>query len=85
MSEKSERSNWAWERIEALADDSLDAADRQRMNEALRADPALSAAVERARAVRAHSAIYPARPCLRGCSGGCSLRPFPRGGGRIGS
>jgi anti-sigma factor RsiW len=51
MSEKTE-SNWAWERIEAFVDGSLDAADRARMSETLRADPRLRAAVERARAVR---------------------------------
>jgi anti-sigma factor RsiW len=77
MSEKPERSNWAWERIEALADDSLDAADRERMNEALRADSALSAAVERARAVRGALRDLPSSPVPAGLLGRLLAAPFP--------
>lgn len=76
MSERTE-SKWAWERIEALADGSLDAADRARMHEALRADPSLRAAVERARAVR--SALHDLREARvpAGLLGRLLAAPFP--------
>jgi anti-sigma factor RsiW len=80
MSEKPERSNWAWERIEALADDSIDAADRARMNEALRADPHLRAAVERARAVRAALRDLRGTPVPAGLLGRLLAAPFPARG-----
>jgi anti-sigma factor RsiW len=76
MSERTE-SNWAWERIEALADGSLDAADRARMNEALRADPRLRAAVERARAVRSALRDLGGAPVPAGLLGRLLGAPFP--------
>lgn len=76
MSEQTE-SKWAWERIEALADDSLDAADRARMNEALREDPALRAAVERARAVRGALRDLRRSPVPAGLLGRLLAAPFP--------
>jgi anti-sigma factor RsiW len=76
MSERTE-SNWAWERIEAVADDSLDAADRARMNEALRADPRLRAAVERARAVRGALRDLRGSPVPAGLLGRLLAAPFP--------
>ena len=77
MSEKTERANWACERIEAFADDSLDPADRARMNEALRADPALRAAVERARAVRAGLRDLRGAPVPAGLLARLLAAPFP--------
>jgi anti-sigma factor RsiW len=76
MSERTE-SNWAWERIEALADGSLDAADRARMNEALRADPHLRAAVERARAVRTTLRDLRRAPVPAGLLWRLLAAPFP--------
>ncbi|HEY5568361.1 MAG TPA: hypothetical protein VIM81_14120 [Gammaproteobacteria bacterium] len=52
MSNMDRHDEWAWERIEAMADGSLTRDDRRRMLEAMRADERLSAAVARARAVR---------------------------------
>jgi anti-sigma factor RsiW len=78
MNEKMERSKWAWERIEALADDSLDAADRERMSEALRADPQLRAAVERARAVRGGLRDLRTSRVPAGMLGRLLAAPFPR-------
>ncbi|HEY7672798.1 MAG TPA: hypothetical protein VIC71_11315 [Gammaproteobacteria bacterium] len=69
--------NWAWERIEALADDSLDAADRARMHEALRNDPRLRAAVERARAVRVGLRSLRGAPVPAGLLGKLLAAPFP--------
>lgn len=43
---------WAWSQIEAMADGSLAAKDRQRMRGAMAADPHLADAVERARELR---------------------------------
>jgi ferric-dicitrate binding protein FerR (iron transport regulator) len=77
MSEKPERSKWAWERIEAFADDSLDASDRARMHEALRADPSLRAAVERARAVRSTLGDLRRAPVPAGLLGRLLAAPFP--------
>lgn len=43
---------WAWGRVEAMADGSLDGAERRRFEQAMENDAALEAAVERARSVR---------------------------------
>jgi anti-sigma factor RsiW len=76
MSKKTE-SNWAWERIEAFADNSLDAADAARMSEALRADPALSAAIERARGVRGALRELRRSPVPAGLLRRLLAAPFP--------
>jgi len=55
--------DWAWTRIEAMADDTLAAAERGRMHRAMTADPALGAAVESARRLNAELRRLPrARP-----------------------
>ncbi len=43
---------WAWAHVEAMADGSLSRAERRRMRSCMHADPALGAAVERARRLR---------------------------------
>lgn len=43
---------WAWTQVEAMADRSLTGAEQERMRAAMRGDPELRAAVERARALR---------------------------------
>lgn len=45
-------SQWAWSQIEAMADGSLSSGDVRRMREAMAREPALAAAVARARALR---------------------------------
>jgi anti-sigma factor RsiW len=52
MSHMDRHDEWAWERIEAMADGSLTRQERRRMLEAMHADERLSAAVARARALR---------------------------------
>jgi anti-sigma factor RsiW len=76
MSEKTE-SNWAWERIEAFVDDSLEAPECARMYEALRADPRLRAAVERARAVRGALRDLRGAPVPAGLLARLLAAPFP--------
>jgi hypothetical protein len=44
---------WAWSQVEAAADGSLGYRDRQRMRDAIAADPALRKAIEDARRIRA--------------------------------
>lgn len=59
----STRDDWAWTRIEAMADGTLAAAERGRMSRAMTADPALGAAVDRARRLNAELRRLPrARP-----------------------
>ena len=53
MNDRSTRDEWAWQHVEAFADDSLEAREQARMRAALRGDPALRAAVDRASAVAA--------------------------------
>ena len=52
MSPADLNSEWAWTQIEAMADDSLRGASRSRMQQAMRLDPKLHAAVGRARSLR---------------------------------
>jgi hypothetical protein len=52
MKQKDLNDAWAWARIEAMADGSLDCAARLRMHEAMRRDTDLDLAVSRAAAVR---------------------------------
>jgi hypothetical protein len=52
MSNMDRHDEWAWERIEAMADETLTRHERRRMLEAMRADERLGAAVTRARMVR---------------------------------
>ncbi len=52
MREVDQNNDWAWEQIEAMADDSLVGADRRRMRQAMGHDPRLHDAVERARTLR---------------------------------
>jgi len=52
MSNMDRRDEWAWERIEAMADGSLLRHERRRMLEAMRADRRLSTAVARASLLR---------------------------------
>jgi ferric-dicitrate binding protein FerR (iron transport regulator) len=77
MSERKEPSVWAWERIEALADGSLDEADRARMHETMREDARLCAAVERARAVRGALRDLRPPPVPAGLLGRLLNAPFP--------
>ena len=52
MSRADLNSEWAWTQVEAMADGSLRGASRSRMQQAMRLDPKLHAAVGRARFLR---------------------------------
>jgi anti-sigma factor RsiW len=52
MNHKEQNRKWTRQRIEAMADGSLERGERRRMRAAMRGDPQLRSAVERARALR---------------------------------
>jgi len=66
---KDARAEWAWTQIEAMADESLTADERARMEAALATDPALRAAVDRARRLNAELRRLPRPRPPRGLFG----------------